>query len=120
MEDRYARYGAATGIAFVVLMVVSFIVMPTPPDLDAPVGEWAGYYAEDQNAINTALVLVSVALFFFVWFLGTLVSALRGRRGARGCRRSPSAAASLPRRRSSSGSPWRRSPPTAPRRSPPS
>jgi hypothetical protein len=77
MEDRYARYGAATGIAFVVLMVVSFIVMPKPPDLDSPVGDWASYYAEDQDAINTALVLVSLALFFFVWFLGTLVSALR-------------------------------------------
>jgi hypothetical protein len=77
MEDRYARYGAATGIAFVVLMVVSFIVMPEPPDLDASVGEWAGFYAEEQDAINTALVLVSVALFFLVWFLGTLVSALR-------------------------------------------
>lgn len=77
MEDRYARYGAATGIAFVVLMVVSFIVMPEPPALDAPVDEWTTYYADEQDAINAALVVASVALLAFVWFLGTLVSALR-------------------------------------------
>jgi hypothetical protein len=77
-EDRYAKYGAATGIVFVVLVVVGFlIVTPSPPDLDAPVDEWSSYFTDHQDAINTGVVLISVSLFFFIWFLGSLTSALR-------------------------------------------
>lgn len=77
-EDRYAKYGAATGIVFVILLVVGFlIVTPSPPDLDAPVDEWSSYYTDHQDAINTGLMLVSVSLFFLIWFLGSLTSALR-------------------------------------------
>jgi len=53
-EDRYAKYGAATGIVFVVLVVIGFlIVTPSPPDLDAPVDEWSSYFTDHQDAINT-------------------------------------------------------------------
>ncbi len=77
-EDRYAKYGAATGIAFVVLLVIGFlIVTPSPPDLDAPVDEWSNYFTDHQDSINTGIVLVSVSLFFFLWFLGSVASALR-------------------------------------------
>jgi hypothetical protein len=77
-EDRYAKYGASTGIVFVVLLVIGFlIVTPTPPDLDAPVGDWTTYYTDHQDAINTAMVIITVSMIFFLWFLGTLVSALR-------------------------------------------
>ena len=31
MTDRYARYGAATGILFVVLVVITFATLPKPP-----------------------------------------------------------------------------------------
>jgi len=76
-EDRYARYGAATGIVFVVLLVVAFIVMTSPPDLDAPADEFALYFADHQDAINTSVVLGTLSLLAFIWFAGTLVSALR-------------------------------------------
>lgn len=77
MEDRYARYGAATGIAFVVLLVVAFIVMTDPPASDAPADEYALYFADNQDGINTGVVLGTLALLFFIWFAGTLTSALR-------------------------------------------
>jgi hypothetical protein len=77
-NDRYARYGALTGIVFVVLLVIGFlIVTPTPPDLDSPVDEWSQYYIDNQDAIRAALVLVTASLFFFIWFLGSIASALR-------------------------------------------
>ena len=77
-EDRYAKYGASTGIVSVVLLVIGFlIVTPTPPDIDAPVNEWSTYFVDHKDAVNTALVLVSVSVFFFLWFLGSLTSALR-------------------------------------------
>jgi Ca2+/Na+ antiporter len=78
MEDRYARYGAATGIVFVVLLVVGLaIVTPEPPKLDASADEWATYFVDHKDAVNTGVVLATLALFFFIWFAGTLVSALR-------------------------------------------
>jgi hypothetical protein len=76
-DDRYVEYGAATGIVFVILTIVGFIVIPKPPDLDAPAQEWASYFVGHHNAIRAGLVLFASGLFFFIWFLGTLTSVLR-------------------------------------------
>jgi hypothetical protein len=77
-DDRYAQYGMATGIVFAILIVVGFlIVTPTPPDLDAPVDQWSQYYHDHQGAIRAGLVLVTISLFFFIWFVGSLASVLR-------------------------------------------
>jgi hypothetical protein len=77
-NDRYARYGALTGIAFVVLLVIGFVIVtPTPPDLDSPVNEWSEYYIDDQDAIRAGLVITTASLFFFIWFLGSVATALR-------------------------------------------
>jgi hypothetical protein len=77
-DDRYAQYGAATGMVFVVLTVIGFlIVTPTPPDLNAPAQEWSSYFLAHHRAVRAGLVIVSVGLFFFIWFLGSLSSLLR-------------------------------------------
>jgi hypothetical protein len=77
-DDRYVEYGAATGILFVILSVVGFaIVIPTPPDLSAPAQEWSSYFLGHHDAVRAGIVIVAVALFFFIWFLGTLTSLLR-------------------------------------------
>ena len=77
-EDRYVQYGAATGIIFVILTVIGFaIVIPTPPDLDAPAQEWASYFTSHHEAVRAGLVILAAGFFFFIWFLGTLTSLLR-------------------------------------------
>ena len=77
-NDRFAQYGAATGIAFVVLLVVGFlIVTPTPPDLNAPSQEWSSYFLAHHSAVRAGIVLVAISLGFFIWFVGTLASVLR-------------------------------------------
>jgi hypothetical protein len=77
-EDRYVEYGAATGIAFVVLTIVGFaIVMPTPPDLNAPAQDWGSYFTKHHDAVRASLVILAAGFFFFIWFLGTLTSLLR-------------------------------------------
>jgi hypothetical protein len=77
-EDRYVEYGAATGIVFVILSIIGFaIVLPTPPDLNAPAQDWANYFTSHQDGVRAGLVILSVAFFFFIWFLGTLTSVLR-------------------------------------------
>jgi hypothetical protein len=78
-EDRYVEYGAATGIAFVVLSIAGFIVLggTDPPGLDAPAQDWASYFTSHHDAVRTSLVILTAGFFFFIWFLGTLTSLLR-------------------------------------------
>jgi hypothetical protein len=78
MNDNWAKYGAATGIVFVILLVIGFVVVaPSPPNSDAPANEFASYYSIHQNGIRAALIIVSISLFFYIWFLGSVSSALR-------------------------------------------
>jgi hypothetical protein len=78
-EDRYVEYGAATGIAFVVLSIAGFIVFggTNPPDLDAPAQDWASYFTSHHDGVRASLVILATAFFFFIWFLGTRTSVLR-------------------------------------------
>ncbi|HEY3193434.1 MAG TPA: hypothetical protein VGJ61_11655 [Solirubrobacterales bacterium] len=77
-DDRYVEYGAATGIVFVILSVIGFaVVIPTPPDLNAPAQEWSSYFLGHHDAVRAGLVILAAAMFFFIWFLGTLTSVLR-------------------------------------------
>jgi len=77
-DDRFVEYGAATGIVFVILAVIGFaVVIPNPPDLNAPAQEWTSYFIGHHSAIRAGVVILSVAFFFYIWFLGTLTSVLR-------------------------------------------
>src|SRR4051794_27285903 len=77
-DDRYVEYGAATGIVFVVLTLIGFAaVIPTPPDLNAPSQDWASYFLSHHDAVRAGVVVLAVAFFFYIWFLGTLTSVLR-------------------------------------------
>ena len=85
MSDRdWERLGAATGAVSILLFIIGFGIFPTPPDLDAPATEIQTYYADHQSGIQAALVLLTGALFFFIWFLGSLRSALRVAEGGTG------------------------------------
>ena len=81
-DERYARYGAATGIVFAILIVVGFaIVIPTPPDTDSSAQAFARYFVDHQDAIRAGLTILGVGLFFYIWFLGSLRSALAAAEG---------------------------------------
>jgi len=96
-NERFARYGAASGIAFLALFLVGFLVfvVPNSPNADASAQDWANYYTDHRDRIQVGTLVVGVGLFFFVWFLGSLRSAIAAAEGARGgSRRSPTGAAS--------------------------
>jgi hypothetical protein len=82
-NDRYARYGAASGMVFVVLFVVGFLgfVVPDAPDADAAGESWASFFGDHQNRIQLGIFLVGLGLFFYIWFLGSLRSALAAAEG---------------------------------------
>jgi hypothetical protein len=80
-NDKWAKYGAATGLVAVVLYVVGTLVLPTPPDFDAPANEVAAYFADEQTGIQVATAFYAAAAAFFLWFVGTLASVLRRAEG---------------------------------------
>lgn len=75
-DQRWERYAAWSGLIFFVLLVIAFAVLPSPPDFDASANDIADYYADHQDGIRVSVVLVTAALFFFVWFIATFRSAL--------------------------------------------
>ena len=66
------------------LFIIGFGIFPTPPDVDASAAEIHDYYVDEQGGIQASMVLLTGALFFFIWFLGSLRSALRTAEGGTG------------------------------------
>jgi hypothetical protein len=84
MSDRYARYGAATGILFVLLVIVGFLVTPKPPAADASAAEVFEYITDKQNTLHAVQLIFAAAGFFFIWFIGTLRHSLAAAEGGGG------------------------------------
>ncbi len=76
MSDSYARYGAMTGILFVLLVIIGFFVTPQPPNTDAAPAEVLSYVVDHQNALHAVQLIFAAAGFLFIWFIGTLRDAL--------------------------------------------
>jgi hypothetical protein len=84
MSDRYARYGAATGILFVLFVILGFVVTPKPPAADAAPAEVLDYILDKQDTLHIVQLIFGVAGFFYLWFIGTLRSALGAAEGGEG------------------------------------
>lgn len=83
-NDRWAPYGAASGVAAVLLFVVGFLIIPQPPDLDALPIERAAYFGDERTQIHVGSAFFLAAAPFFLWFLATISSLTRaGTPGAR-------------------------------------
>lgn len=83
-EKQWEQLGAATGIVFVVLLVISVLGTPMPPDLNEPSLKFAQWFKDHQDGIRTATFIGVIASFFFLWFLGSLRSFLRDAEGGSG------------------------------------
>jgi hypothetical protein len=84
-NDRYARYGAATGIVAVILLIVGFSVFSKGiPGSDDSAQKWASFFTDHQNRIQTGITIVGVGLFFYIWFLGSVRSAIAAAEGGTG------------------------------------
>jgi hypothetical protein len=84
MSDRHARYGAATGILFVLFVVLGFAITPKPPAADAAPAEVLDYILDKQDTLHIVQLIFAVAGFFYLWFIGTLRSALGAAEGGEG------------------------------------
>lgn len=84
-NDRYARLGAAAGIISVVLIVIGFGMFTSgAPGFDEPGDAWAGWFSDHDTRIQIGIMLISIATFFFLWFLGSLRNAIAAAEGGTG------------------------------------
>ena len=71
-ENRWERYGAAAGVAFAVLVLISFFMLPSPPHVNASFRKIGDFYANHRKAVLTSNVLAVFGSLAFIWFLGHL------------------------------------------------
>ena len=82
----WERWGAVSGIIFVVLIVVGFTLLPQGPGSEGTAQEFTDFFTDNRNPNPTSVgtALVALAGFFFLWFVGALWARLRQAEGAPG------------------------------------
>src|SRR5918996_3776758 len=85
-DERWERYGAATGIVFVILGVIAYIIAGPPPIAEAErkVADVVAHYVDNSDSLVLSSYLWGVAGLFYFWFLGSLRSYLRRAEGEAG------------------------------------
>ena len=68
-ERTWEKYGAATGIAFGILLLVAVFMVPNPPHIDASAGKIASYYGDHRHAVLWANVVGSFAGIAAILFI---------------------------------------------------
>ena len=83
MNDRtFDRVGAWSGIAFVVLAVLSGFIYPQQPRVDAAPAATLAWVSDHRAALQAGMVFDFFAAGILVWFAGYLYRALRQAGGA--------------------------------------
>jgi hypothetical protein len=83
-SERYVRVGAIFGIAFVVLVLVTFF-LPSTPEIDDPIAEAIEAVRDDEDGLWAGVYIGGLSGIAFFPFLGALYGLLRradGRAGA--------------------------------------
>jgi len=61
-----------TGLVFIVLMIIGFIVSGEPPDADEDVQKIVNFYVDDKGSIEAGVFLLALGVTFFVFFANYL------------------------------------------------
>jgi len=77
-ERAATRWGAAAGIAFVVVFFAGLMLLGTPEG-EAPASEWEAWYDDSGNRSRAILAMLFVVIsgFAFLWFASSLRTRLR-------------------------------------------
>jgi hypothetical protein len=73
-----------TGVAFVVLVIISFIIVGEPPSADDPVEEIVDHYIDNKDSIQIGAFLGTVAATLLVFFFAYVRKILRAAEGEGG------------------------------------
>jgi hypothetical protein len=61
-----------TGVVFIVLLVIGFIVAGEPPDADEDAQKIVDFYVDDKDSIEAGVFLLALGTVFFVFFANYL------------------------------------------------
>jgi hypothetical protein len=76
--------GPLTGILFVILAIVAFLVSGETPGTDDPAREIVDFYLDNDDAQSLASALLALGCVALIFFLGSLRQALRAAAGDEG------------------------------------
>ncbi len=82
MRDRdFDWLAALTGIAFILLLIVGFVIMGEPPDSSDPVQKTIDFYKDNDTEIWIGVILQGLAATALVFYAGYLRKVLRAAEG---------------------------------------
>ena len=86
MEGRGNREWLAplTGVAFVVVVIISFVLAGEPPDADEPAAEIVEHYVDNKDSIEVGAFLGALAGTLLVFFFAYVRKVLRAAEGEGG------------------------------------
>lgn len=73
----WERWARATGIVFVVLFVLAYIIYGDQPQVGSSADEVVAFFDGDRGRVITASIIFGVAVMFLLWFVAALASTLR-------------------------------------------
>lgn len=71
------RWAAGTGVAYVVLAIAGFFFLPDPPQPSTSNEGLLAYFSTKTEELSFQVFFFALAGISFLWFIGTLASALR-------------------------------------------
>jgi hypothetical protein len=83
-RGRLVKYAPLAGIVWVVVLIASFVWGSDTPNTDASTAKVVKYWSDHDSDQIAVSIMLAVGLIFFVWFAGSLRSALRAAEGATG------------------------------------
>jgi hypothetical protein len=83
-EARFEKWGALTGVAFVVLAVIGAFIAGSPPKVSDSDAKIVKYVVDNQDALKISSYLAGLSILVFLFFLGVVWTRLRIAEGGHG------------------------------------
>ena len=71
------NWGALTGVAFVAVAILSFVVGGEPPEASEPVREVVDHYVDNKDSIEIGAALATLAGLLLIFFAANLRKVLQ-------------------------------------------
>src|SRR3712207_2644574 len=70
------KMAAASGILFVILLIISIALQPELPDMDASPDEFLSFVTDDKDDLELSSLFQALAGIEWLWFVGVVTGAL--------------------------------------------
>jgi hypothetical protein len=81
---KYEWLAPLTGVAFIVVLIIGFLIGGEPPDVEKPVQEIVDHYADNKDSVQAGALVEIIAAALLLFFAGYLRKVLRAAPGEGG------------------------------------